>query len=164
MAGWGEGIFLDFGQAYRKSADYCAQQERCESELRLKFRLWNLEKEFCGKILAKLKSEGFIDEKRYALSYAGGKFRINGWGRQKIAAGLRARSIPPEFIRSALASVGNDEYLAALENQLEKKLGQLGSNTSESRRKAMAFLISRGFEPALVSEMMRNYGKDENEA
>jgi len=143
--------FLDFGQAYRKAADYCAIQDRCKNELKLKLTSWGIDKAYYNKIIAKLLEEGFIDEKRFALNYAGGKFRINGWGKIKIAASLRARSIPGTLIQLGLTEIENEEYLAALKALLQKKIGQLGGNTTLNCQKAARFAASRGFETGLIA-------------
>lgn len=145
------GINLDFGQAYRKAADYCAIQDRCISEMKLKLRVWNIDRSYYSKIISKLAEEGFLDEKRFAINYAGGKFRIKGWGRLKIAAGLRARSISPALIQQGLATIKNEEYIACLGVLLQKKLKLLGGDTNLNRQKAAYFAASRGFESGLIA-------------
>jgi len=147
---------FDFGQAYRKAADYCAIQDRCISEMRLKFISWNIDRSFTVAIISKLIDEGFIDEKRFALNYAGGKFRIKGWGRIKIAAGLRARNIPTPLIQQALSTFKIDEYTTFLNKLLQKKLNQLGDDTNENRQKAAFFAASRGFEQGLIASQLRD--------
>jgi regulatory protein len=148
--------FLDFSQAYRKAADYCAIQDRCISEIQLKLKLWSIDADFTNGIIDKLITEDFLNEKRFALNYAGGKFRIKGWGRIKIAAGLRARSVPPEMIQYALSAIGNEEYSSFLANLLKKKLKQLGGNTLLNRQKASFFAASRGFEPGLIASRLKS--------
>ena len=117
----GNGQLLDFGQAYRKASEYCAIQDRCISEMKLKFRSWNIDKNFFAKLIDKLVDEGFINEKRFALNYAGGKFRINGWGKLKIAAGLRSKSIEAAFIQQALLTIDSDDYQCFLKILVQKK-------------------------------------------
>ena len=151
MPGQSDGSFLDFSQAYRKATDYCAIQDRCTSEIKLKLRVWKIDKSYYNKIISKLINEGFLDEKRFAVNYTGGKFRIKSWGKLKIAAGLRARSIPAPLIQHALASIDKDEYYLCLETLLKKKLRQLGSDTSDNRQKAAYFAASRGFETGLIA-------------
>lgn len=156
MAGKSNGIALDYGQAYRKAADYCVIQDRCISEIQLKFISWNINRNYTGKIISKLIDEGFIDEKRFAINYAGGKFRIKGWGRLKIAAGLRARNIPAPLTQQALSTFKIDEYTTFLNKLLQKKLNQLGGDTNENRQKAAFFAASRGFEQGLIASQLRD--------
>lgn len=156
MSGSSNGILLDFGQAYRKAADYCAIQDRCISEMRQKFITWNIDRSYTGKIISKLIEEGFLDEKRFAVNYSSGKFRINGWGRLKIAAGLRARNIPASLIQQVLSAFQMDEYTAFLKTLLQKKLNQLGGDSAQNKQKAAFFAASRGFEPVLIAAQLRD--------
>jgi regulatory protein len=149
-----KGFPLDFAQAYKKSADYCAAQERCISDVNLKLKSLSVDKNYFGKIIQKLQEEGFLDEERYAQSYVRGKFRINGWGKQKISAGLRFKSIPNILIKNALDTISDDDYIGTLENLINKKLMNLGGNTPQNRQKAIFYATSRGFEPALIMKIM----------
>ncbi|MFZ4546496.1 MAG: regulatory protein RecX [Bacteroidales bacterium] len=150
-----KGLYLDFGQAYNKAADYCAVQERCISDMKLKLKSWSVDKNHFSKIIRTLQEEGFLDESRFALSYVGGKFRINGWGRLKIIAGLRFKSVPSTLIENAILTINDEEYFDALETLLDKKLRILGGNTLENRQKAAYYAASRGFEPGLISRVLR---------
>lgn len=147
-------VLLDFGQAYRKAADYCAAQDRCISELRLKLKLWKTDNRDIPAVINKLIAEDFVNEKRFAVNYARGKFRINGWGKVKISAHLRSRSIPSELIKHALSLIETDEYNLFLENLLLKKCRQLGEDTPENRQKAAFFAASRGFEQGLITSVL----------
>jgi len=151
MPAEGGGNLPDFGQAYRKAADYCAAQDRCISEMKLKIRSWDIDSEFFDQIITQLIDESFLDEKRFAENYARGKFRMKGWGKLKIAAGLRARSIPASLIQQALASIDQEEYTLFLSSLLRKKLIQLGGNSVAEQQKAAYFAASRGFESGLIA-------------
>jgi regulatory protein len=156
MSAHNNSLELDFGQAYRKAADYCVIQDRCISEMQLKFISWGIERTFTAEIISKLIDEGFIDEKRFAVNYAGGKFRINGWGKLKIAASLRARNISATLIQEALSQFQMDEYISYLNTLLQKKLKTLGGDTLPNRQKAAFFAASRGFEQGLIAAQLHD--------
>jgi regulatory protein len=147
---------LDFGQSYRKAADYCVIQDRCNSEIRYKLKYWNIESDFIEDIVDKLTNEGFLDEKRFAISFAGGKFRMNGWGKIKIASELRFKSVPADLIQEALSSIEQDDYIEYLGSILRKKLIQLGGNSKANRQKVTFYAASKGFEPGLIAELLKN--------
>ncbi len=147
---------LDFGQSYRKAADYCSSQDRCNSEIRYKLKYWNIDKRFIDDIISKLTEEGFLNEKRFAVNYAGGKFRMNGWGKIKITSELKMRGIPTEYLQEALAAIDENDYMLYLKEILLKKMKQLGSNSPANRQKAIFFAASRGFEPFHVSSLLKN--------
>jgi regulatory protein len=150
-----KGFSLDFAQAYNKAADYCAAQERCISDVNLKLKSLSVDKNYFGKIIKKLQEEGFLDEERFALSYVGGKFRINGWGKLKIVAGLKFKSVPSLYIENALQTINDEDYLSTLEALLDKKLRLLGGNTPQNRQKTTYYAASRGFELGLILGILK---------
>jgi regulatory protein len=149
-----KGFPLDFAQAYNKASEYCAVQERCIVDVSLKMKSLQVDKSYFGKIIKKLQDEDFLDEERFAKSYVSGKFRINGWGKRKISAGLRSKSIPNTLIENALDTISDDEYIGTLENLINKKLRLLGDNSPQNRQKTAFYAISRGFEPALIMQIL----------
>jgi regulatory protein len=53
---------------------YCAYQERCISEVADKLREWKVEKKRTDKIIEQLTREDYLNEERFARTYAGGRF------------------------------------------------------------------------------------------
>ena len=140
----------------RKAADYCAEQERCISEIKLKFKVWKVDSATAELILDFLLKEGYINEERFARAFARVKFRNLGWGRIKIRFELGKKRIPAAMIGKALNEIKEEEYLKCIESLSEKKLRSLGSDNEQNRLKTMRFLASRGFEPSLIGNLMRN--------
>ena len=70
-------------QALQKLRQYCAYQERSHYEVEQK--LWELGQP--GKVhatlIAQLIEEDYLNEERFAIQFAGGKFRMKDWGRKK---------------------------------------------------------------------------------
>jgi regulatory protein len=147
---------LDFGHSYRKAADYCALQDRCLSEVKLKLKLWNADSKCINEVIKKLIDENFLDEKRFAVNYARGKFRINGWGKIKIASSLKAKQIPFNLIQYSLSLIEPEEYNSYVESLLHKKIIQLGADTHVNRQKAVFFACSRGFEQGIIASVLHD--------
>ena len=80
---------LTLEQALQKLKHYCAYQERCHSEVKEKLYSLGVFKKEADNIIAKLIEEGYLDEERFAIAFAGGKFRIKQWGRVKIKYELK---------------------------------------------------------------------------
>jgi regulatory protein len=140
--------------AFRKAADYCAIQERCISEVQQKLRLWEVDKASADEIIKRLLEEGFINEHRYATSFARGKFRILHWGRIKIKIELIRKFVARDHISIALQEIDESDYLKCLQTLLEKKIITLGGDTPENRFKAMRFAAGKGFEPELIQQII----------
>ena len=78
---------------FLKLCRYCAYRERAISEVREKMTALDINECLQKRLIEQLIAENFINEKRYAESFARGKFRNNRWGRLKISKALLAKQI-----------------------------------------------------------------------
>lgn len=140
-------------EALAQLEQYCAYRERCPKEVRGKLAELGMRGREAEQIFEVLHNDGFFNEERFALAFAGGKFRMNHWGRVRIRLELRMRGIAPDLIQRALASIDEEAYLALLKQLLEKKRRQYESD-DHLREKTAAALIRSGFEPELVFQYL----------
>lgn len=140
-------------QLLEKMRKYCAYQERSHQQVRDKLYDAGLHGEDVEEVIATLILENFLNEERFARSYARGKFRMNGWGRVKIVQGLKQHRVHPNGIRAALTEIPDEEYIKALETIVEQK-NRLLKEKHLWRRKAalLRFAMQRGFEQDLVHD------------
>ena len=68
---------------------FCAYQERSPNEIRLKLGRKGLHEGQIEAVIEHLTSHNFLNEQRFVEAYVQGKFKIKGWGKQKIKAGLK---------------------------------------------------------------------------
>ena len=67
-------------EATRKLEGYCAYQERCHKEVIQKLRDMRMIPEAVDQIITHLIQENYLNEERFAQSYARGKFNIKKMG------------------------------------------------------------------------------------
>jgi regulatory protein len=67
--------------ALKKLQRYCAYQDRCHQEARRKLLDLGIYGDDLEEIISELISDNFLNEERFARSFARGKFRIKGWGK-----------------------------------------------------------------------------------
>jgi regulatory protein len=141
-------------QALQKAKEFCVYRERCHSEVKEKLYSLGLHQKEVDEILATLIAENFLNEERFAIQYAGGKFRIKQWGRVKIKYALKQKQLSDYCIRKALAAIDEEEYLKTLQKLIEAKLKILNAVKDPfiKKRKLQAYLEQRGFEKSLVLE------------
>jgi regulatory protein len=72
-----------------KTEHYCAYQERCHEEVVSKLRSIKLDSEEIDDIIAHLIGSNFLNESRFACSFARGKHRIKHWGKIRIVNELK---------------------------------------------------------------------------
>ena len=88
-----------------KARKYCTYQERSQQEVRDKLYEWGLHRNEVELGIATLVSENYLNEQRFAIAYAGGKFRMKGWGRIKIKLALKQKKVSDYCIRKALDEI-----------------------------------------------------------
>jgi len=144
-------------QAYLKAQGTCAYQERCQQEMRDKLYEWGLYSPDVENIIAKLITDNFLNEERFAKSFAGGKFRIKKWGKVKIKIELKRRKISDYCIKKGLAEINDIDYTKTLTDILHKKLKENKKGKEYIRhQKAAQYALSRGFESDLVWDILKS--------
>ena len=142
-------------EAKQKIESWCAYQERCDQEIRIKLRSWNMDGEHIDILIADLIATNFLNEERFAEAYASGKFRIKKWGRVKIRQHLKQKSISAYSINKALAGIDDDEYMKTVNDLLESKSRLIKSKDKWDRmNKLKRFLASKGYETELIHEIV----------
>lgn len=138
-------------QALQKLKHYCAYQERSHSEVVEKLYALGVWKKEHNAIIASLIEEGYLNEERFAIAFAGGKFRMKKWGRTKIKYELKQRQVSEYCIKKALKQITEEDYQAALQQLATEKYAALkGEQYLVRMKKTMDYLLAKGYEPDLV--------------
>ena len=145
-------------QSLPKIKQYCAYQERCHSEVRDKLYSFGLHKDKVEEIIYTLITENYLNEERFAILYAGSKFRMKQWGKNKIKQSLKFKQISDYCIKKALKEFDDENYKKAFQKLAEQKLKTLKGerNIFIKKRKLQDFLLQKGYENELVIEMVKN--------
>lgn len=135
---------------------FCDYQDRCVHEVRLKLKRLGISESEVLTILDQLVEEDLINEERFAINFARGKFRIKHWGRIRIRAELKSKGIAASHIAKALEGLDAENYHQRLHELAQRKLETLSSGSDQSRRKRLwDALIYRGWEKELVYDTIR---------
>lgn len=146
---------LEPKEAQLKAADFCAYQERSQQEVRDKLYSYGLHQDEVEDVLSELIMADFINEERFAKAYAGGKFRMKGWGRKKIMQGLKQHRISDYCVRKGIEEIDPDAYYETLKKHAERKLPSLnGQSAYFIRGKLTQHLMMKGFEGDLIREVV----------
>lgn len=138
-------------QALQKLKHYCAYQERAHSEVKEKLFQLGVWKKEHDEIISALIEENYLNEERYAIAFAGGKWRVKHWGRNKIKYELRQKQVSDYCIRKALKQIDEAEYLRVLQELAETKYKLLKSDQYMIRwKKTVDYLTAKGFEAELI--------------
>jgi regulatory protein len=142
--------------ATRKIEQYCVYQERCHEEVVAKLRGMKLDTEEIDEIIAHLINSNFLNESRFACSFARGKHRIKHWGKIRIVNELKFRRITTFNINLALKEITPEEYSATFHSLAERQWEAITeTNLLKKRKKFCDYLLRRGFESNLVYEKVK---------
>jgi regulatory protein len=142
-------------QALQKLRHYCAYQERSHSEAKEKLYSFGLRKQVVEESLAQLIEEDYLNEERFAIQFAGGKFRMKQWGRVKIKHALKQKQVSEYCINKALKQLDEKDYHNTLHKLAKQKWNTIkgeGVNLFVKMGKTTDYLLQKGYEPELVKQ------------
>ena len=144
-------------EATRKLEHYCAYQERCHQEVTRKLRSMQMIPMAIDHIIGHLIQHNYLNEERFARSFARGKFRQKYWGRNRIERELKAREVSKYNIKAAMQELPQEEYTQHLYILAQKKLQQIRETHPMKKRKKLAdYLLYRGWETHLVYDTVKD--------
>jgi regulatory protein len=143
-------------EAIHKIEHFCAYQERCHEEVVQKLRSMKMDSEEIDTIMVHLISDNFLNEERFARSFARGKHRIKHWGKIRIINELKSKKITQTLINSALKEISPEEYATTFHTLAERHWESIReTNLLKKRKKFCDYMLRRGFESNLIFEKVK---------
>ena len=143
-------------EAIQKIEYFCAYQERCHEEVISKLWTMKMESDEIDQIMTHLIAENFLNEERFACSFARGKHRIKHWGKIRITNELKFKNISQTLINIALKELTAEEYLETFHALAERNWASIReTNTLKKRKKFCDFMLGKGFESTLVYDKVK---------
>jgi regulatory protein len=142
--------------AFKKIKYYCAYQERCHAEVKQKLYGYGLYKSEVELLISQLIEENYLNEERFAIAFAGGKFRVRQWGKTKIKYELKLKQVSEYCIKKALKEISAEDYEKTLQKLAAEKLESLKGekNIFIKRSKLQNYLVGKGYEFDIVGRMV----------
>ena len=148
-----------YDEMLRRLASRCSLAELCVADIERKLDATDLTGDERQRLLRQLISEGYVNNNRYAHAFVRDKFRFSGWGRVKIAQGLRAKQIPAADSRNDQVALDlrmhlrreTDAIAALLRDAIRAKRPSVrGTSDYEINGKLIRFALGRGFEMEVI--------------
>jgi regulatory protein len=100
--------------------------------------------------------QNYLNEERFAKAFAGGKFRVKHWGRNKIRQELKARHVSEYCINAGMKEIDEDVYMETLKTLASEKLESIKEKNPLARKnKTAQFLMGKGYEADLIWDILR---------
>ncbi len=114
--------------------------------------------EWREEILEQLKAEKFLDDRRFSISYARGRFYQKKWGRIKILRGLLSHGIDESLAEEALREIGSADYYQLIRDLILQKRGSFEKKPGAVEMdKTYRYLRSKGFEVELILPELKKF-------
>ncbi len=149
--------YLTKEQALQKLKHYCGYQERSHAEVKSKLYELGVRKAEHDEIISTLIEEDYLNEERFAMAFAGGKFRMKQWGRVKIKYELKLKQVSEYSIKKALKQIDEAVYKKALRDLYEEKWNSLKGEQNRFIKltKTRDYLMQKGYEPELIMALIK---------
>ena len=144
-------------EAFQKLRNFCAYQERCHKEVVQKLVEMGMIDAAVNQIVVSLISDNFLNEERFAFSYARGKFSQKHYGKIRIQRELKLRDIHPKLIQKALDQIDSTDFDDAFEVLADKKWESLkNENVLVKKKKFFDYMVYRGWETERIYDKLRS--------
>lgn len=142
-------------KALERLQGLCSRSEQCEFDIERKMINWGLFSHDRKDIMSSLRDNNFVNEARYAKSFANDKARFSFWGPNKIKVELIKKRIKSMYIKEALTNVEQNtwkEGLLRVALSKSKNLDLIGEDEWANKQKLFRYIISRGFPSSAASK------------
>jgi len=151
---------LTLTEAQLKLEFYCSYQERCHQEVVQKSYELGMNSQEIDVIVVHLLQHDFLNEERFARSFARGKHRIKHWGKIRIVNELKFRHIAAPNIKLALTEITETQYLETFHQLAERHWETIRETDVQKKKKRWCdYLLRKGWESNLVYEKMKEMEK-----
>jgi regulatory protein len=156
---------LDAEALWENALRLLAARAHSVGELREKLRRKAAEPADVARVIDRLKSYGYLDDRAYAENYAGSRLEAGSHGKFRVLRELRGRRVAPGVARAAVEKVyaGADET-ELVEEYLRRKYRKvsLADHLADPRRLAAAYRRLRyaGFSAAASIRVLERYSPD----
>ena len=129
-------------ELFEYSVRYLAQRSCSVEELKLRLRPRAANSGDVDIVIARLKDIGYLNDRRFAESFASNRAANDGFGRLRVLSDLRSRRITPATAENVVAEIfeGTDEA-ALIEAYVERRMPSLRTQApiEDARELAKAF-------------------------
>jgi regulatory protein len=133
------------------------RRDRTEAELRRHLAAKDVAGPEADAAIAEVARMGYLDDARYARTFAEDRRNLDGWGSERIERRLLALGVERECIAAALGERnGAGELEAALE-LLRRRYREAAPASERERERALGMLVRKGFELELANDAVRAF-------
>ena len=150
---------VNFKAAKSSAVKYISLRVRTGKDVRFKLNNEGFESETVEKVIEELQSIGYVNDKIYAQKYVFDRSKLKPMAKKMLRYELLSKGVEDTIINEVLDGWEVDEYDVA-ETLFKRKFGKYDLSDEKVRRKAISFLLHRGYSFELIDSIIS--GKSNN--
>jgi len=153
---------LDAGALWEYALKSLAGRAHSTGELREKLRRRAADADDVDAVLSRLKQDGYLDDQRYAESFANSRLHGEKFGRTRVVRDLRQRRVAPALAEKTVAKVYHDvDESALIEDWIRRKYRTAERETLFAEEKDLAAAYRRlaraGFRTGEILKALKKF-------
>ncbi len=142
---------LDIG--YR----YLGKRDRTEAEVRRRLEAKEIDEASIDGALSALVRQGYVNDARYARTFAEDRRRLDDWGPERIERRLLELGVERDLVVAALADRDAAGELDAAVALLRRRFGAAIPVSERERERALGVLARKGYDLELAYDAVRTF-------
>jgi regulatory protein len=135
---------------------HLGKRDRTEDEVRRHLAAREIDESSIDGALEVLIRQGYVDDARYARTFAEDRRKLDDWGPERIERRLLALGVDPDLVASALAARDGAAELDAAVALLRRRFHEIPA-TERERERALALLARKGYDLELAYDAVRAF-------
>lgn len=138
---------------------------RTEKEIRENLDKKGFEKQYINNSIEKLKSEGYLNDKKYIEAYTNDKLTLTSMGPYKIKRNLLDLELSEELIDEYLETIPYETWKEKLKNIINKRLKLMKNKSINTiKNKLKVDLFNLGYQRELIDELLYDINENDDDA
>jgi regulatory protein len=142
--------------AYR----HLGKRDRTEAEVRGRLAGKDTDEASIDGAIKALVRQGYVDDARYARTFAEDRRNLDDWGPERIERKLLGLGVEPELVARALSDRDAAGELDAAVALLRRRLAAAIPATDRERERALGMLVRKGYDLELAYEAVRTLSRN----
>lgn len=145
-------------RARSAALNFISYRDRSAEEIRRRLARSDYSEDVIESVVAYLRRAGLIDDDRFAVAYAEGRFKSGGYGPRRVRYDLRRKGIDRAVADRAVDEVfaDPDDVVDTARELASRRWERLAreSDDRKRRKKVFDYLVRRGYPPAMVRRII----------
>jgi regulatory protein len=146
-------------KAKDRALKFLSYRDRSEKEIRTKLKDIGYDEKIIEWVIGELKRLKFLDDERFAQSYAQTQMITRPMGEYYLRRELKQKGLEAELIEQTIEKVyeEKDQLSVAIELAQQRKKRYKNIDEIKAKKRVSDFLLRRGFDWDVVSEVMAQW-------